>query len=140
MAHPDLDTLINAVVPFAQRMLTEYGAFLPYGGVLTSEGAVEMIGTGEIEGEPSVEEVYASVLATCRKRMSDGDVAAIALVTDVMTNTPDDDEPSDAVCAHMEHAEGECYDVFLPYDRVEGAPPAFREIFAVDSDAEVFGG
>ncbi len=31
MAHPDLDELLNALLPFAQQMLTKRGEFFPFG-------------------------------------------------------------------------------------------------------------
>jgi hypothetical protein len=41
-ARSDCEELMGALVPFAEKMLREYGEFYPYGGALTSGGAVEM--------------------------------------------------------------------------------------------------
>jgi len=40
MAHPDLDQLLNAVLPFAQQMLSKHGEFFPFGASMTIDGEI----------------------------------------------------------------------------------------------------
>ena len=56
MAHPDLDALVNDLLPFAQRMLAEYGEFYPFGGSITAAGEHISVGAkGESDMPPSKE-------------------------------------------------------------------------------------
>jgi hypothetical protein len=36
----EVEELMNAVVPFAEQMLNEHGAFFPYGGAIQADGAI----------------------------------------------------------------------------------------------------
>ncbi|MEA2711218.1 MAG: hypothetical protein QOF78_3819 [Phycisphaerales bacterium] len=38
MANPDLDELLNALIPFAQQMLAEHGEFFPFGASMDAKG------------------------------------------------------------------------------------------------------
>jgi len=42
--HPDLDALLNNLLPFAERMLREHGEFYPFGGSITPDGRHISIG------------------------------------------------------------------------------------------------
>jgi hypothetical protein len=49
MAHPDLDLLLNAVLPFAQQMLAKHGEFFPFGTSMTTDG--EIIANSAYDGD-----------------------------------------------------------------------------------------
>ena len=38
VARPDLDALMSALLPFAQRMLSKHGEFYPFGAAIDREG------------------------------------------------------------------------------------------------------
>ena len=39
----DCESLLNAVLPFAQQMLDRHGEFYPYGGAMTTDGQITPI-------------------------------------------------------------------------------------------------
>jgi hypothetical protein len=39
-AKADAETLLNAVMPFAERMLAEHGEFYPYGAAMKPDGEI----------------------------------------------------------------------------------------------------
>ena len=49
MARPDLDALLNAALPFAQKMLVERGQFYPFGATMKPDGKIDQTAgwTGE---------------------------------------------------------------------------------------------
>ena len=49
MAHPDLNELLNALLPMAQMLLTNQGEFLPIGAIMLSDGEIRHVGA-QIEG------------------------------------------------------------------------------------------
>ena len=40
----DSETLTNAILPLAERMLTEHGEFYPFGGYMKPDGAIVHVG------------------------------------------------------------------------------------------------
>jgi len=50
MINPEFDKLLSAVIPIAQTMLKDLGAFIPFGAFITSDGEVQLAGGA---GDPS---------------------------------------------------------------------------------------
>jgi hypothetical protein len=44
MAHPELDELLDTLLPFAQQMLQKHGEFFPFGAAMTSSGEIRHVG------------------------------------------------------------------------------------------------
>ena len=44
MAHPDLDKLLNVILPLAQQMLGKHGEYYPFGSSMTTEGQINPTG------------------------------------------------------------------------------------------------
>ncbi len=136
VGHPDLDQLLNVLLPFAEQMLDKYGEFLPFGAVLTSDGEVRLF-AGYAEPTDSSTDVAELIRAGFRESAQSGEIVAIGLCLDVRVARPDGDGPIDAICAELEHSCGEAVDVFLPY--VPGPPVTYGEIFASPGKRRVFG-
>src|ERR1700747_1558182 len=47
MAHPDLDQLLNALLPFARQQLSKRGEFYPFGASLNSNGEIVAAGVDD---------------------------------------------------------------------------------------------
>jgi len=43
MAHPDLNQLLNSLLPFAQQMLSKYDEFFPFGATIKANGEIANI-------------------------------------------------------------------------------------------------
>jgi hypothetical protein len=50
-AQDDLDGLVNALLPFAQKMLNEQGEFFPFGAAVTSDGETRLWSSDPDGGE-----------------------------------------------------------------------------------------
>jgi hypothetical protein len=57
MAHPDLNALLNDLLPFAQRMLTEQNEFYPFGGSIASDGKHMSVGAKGESDHPKSKEL-----------------------------------------------------------------------------------
>jgi hypothetical protein len=114
-AQDDVDGLLNAVLPFSEKMLADHGEFFPYGAAVSGDGEMRMLSawTGE-EQPPSdvlLDQLYDGVRAVA------SDTRAAAFVSDVRIRELD----SDAVCVEMEHREGVALIVLRPYRLSDGA-------------------
>jgi hypothetical protein len=50
MAHPDLDELLNALLPFAQQLLSKHGEFYPFRSAMTTDGEIEAAAYPDFSG------------------------------------------------------------------------------------------
>jgi hypothetical protein len=108
-AQDDVDGLLNAALPFGQGMLEKHGEFFPYGVALNDDGESRMVAgyTGD-EHPPSLEVL--ALLVDGLREHRDG-LRAAAIVSDVRTTE------SDAIRVELEHREGACMAVLLPYSK-----------------------
>jgi hypothetical protein len=106
----DLDGLMNAALPFAQRMLAEQGEFVPYGVARELDGETRMVAVDRGHGRPPTNSDLLVALVH-RLRSERDSLRAVALVSDVHLAA------SDAIRVELEHREGHATAVFLPYTK-----------------------
>jgi hypothetical protein len=108
-AQNDVDSLLNAALPFAQEMLERHGEFFPYGVAIDLDGAEHMVSTYDGDERPPSQAVLETLVQGYREQR-DG-LRAIALVADVLANG------SDAIRVEVEHREGQAMYVLMPYKK-----------------------
>jgi len=139
MAHPDLDELLNAVLPFAQQMLSDHGEFFPFGSAMTVDGKIEELAAFTGDERPSSEELIALLTRGLRQKATAGEIRAAAICYDVRTIPPGHSEKTDAVCVSLEHQDGETADVYLPYKKGWFGKISYGQIFGSPRKREFFG-
>jgi hypothetical protein len=105
----DLDGLVSAALPFAQKMLEQQGEFVPYGVALELDGEARMIEADRGRGKPRANSDLLVAL-THRLRNERESLRAVALVSDILAT-------SDAIRVELEHRDGHALAVFLPYTK-----------------------
>ena len=138
MAHPDFDALLNPLLGFAQQMLAKHGEFFPFGATVAANGRITLAAAdsgGDEQPEPAA--LIEVLVAGFREQAVSGAIRAAGVCLDVRVVPPDETEASDAVCVQLEHAGGECLDLYLPYSTVGGLE--FGETFRVPRAARIFG-
>lgn len=66
-AQSDLDSLLNAALPFAQQMLAEHGEFYPFAITLSGSGEQGVVAGDTVGSEhPSCDEVLSLSLRVCK--------------------------------------------------------------------------
>lgn len=116
MAHPELNALLDTLLPFAQTMLKEHGEFYPFGAVMSSSGEIRHVGA-RIEGDdhPPSQPLIELLTENIKKQAAKGELRAAGICYDVLTVPPGEKQKRDAVCCGLEHYLGETVDVFIPY-------------------------
>ena len=139
MAHPDLNELLNALLPMAERLLKEQGEFYPIGAVMLFDGEIRHIGA-RIEGDdrPQSQSLIDLLTKTFQKEAAKGNLRAAGISYDVLTVPPGKDQKQDAICCGLEHCFGEVVDVFKPYVRAEDGSFEFGDIFAATRTSQFF--
>jgi hypothetical protein len=109
-AQADLDGLIAIVLPLAERHLTAFGEFYPFGARVAATGGMTLLAGDPASGErPSaadmLETLYAGARATAARSR------AVAFATDVRGAA------GDSVEIDLEHSEGLAVTFHMPYER-----------------------
>jgi len=138
MAHPDLEELLNALIPFAQEMLAKNGEFYPFGASIDAQG--EVIGQAADTGEeqPDSNDVIAMLVAGMREEAKRGEIRAAGICYDARVVPPGKTEKTDAIACRLEHASGEAFVTFVPYRKGFTGRYKYDELFASEGDQAVF--
>jgi hypothetical protein len=136
-AKSESERLLDAALPFAERMLSQHGEFFPYGYVLNARNEPEAVAIHDgAEAPPS-----AAVIASLKRVFHEGARAdrylATALVYDARVSLPSSDKESDAIVVALDHRDQYSALVFFPY-RVEKGRVVMGEVFAQRGPSEVF--
>jgi hypothetical protein len=138
MMNPDFDKLLNAVIPIAQAMLKDLGAFIPFGAFITREGELQLAGG---EGDPShldTEEIVEMYLEAYREAAAVGDFTSTALCVDVRVHIPGKLEKTDAIQIMLEDSGGEALNAFMPYEKQAESDITYAPLVATLADPQVF--
>jgi hypothetical protein len=116
----DAQTLMNAMMDFARDRLKAGSGFAPFGGSLGRDGTVAMTAERADQPEAAPEPKTARELAEeaaeqLRYRIAGGGIRAAAVASDVQFGKRDTGEMREAVQLHIEHQDGYCVDIFVPY-------------------------
>jgi hypothetical protein len=121
---PDLSALLDALLEVTRKLLKKQGAFLPHGAFITAEGKVSLLGAKTPEVRPGAQKIL-KLLEHAAKAMADnGQCKAVGIAIDIwLKQAPnEEDVGKDAVWAFLEHGDGTCANVYMPYskDRFNG--------------------
>ena len=88
MARPDLDALMSALLPFAQRMLSKHGEFYPFGAAIDRDGQVRLMAGGADTDRPLANQIIDALVTGFRQAAAEGEVRAVGLCFDARTIPP----------------------------------------------------
>ena len=146
----DAQALLKEMMPAVQSGLEQRESFVPLGAVIALNGAVRSVPidyAGVAAGTMPMPEAVAAIRERLRLEARSGKVRSAAVAADVMIyRRKDGDEASSAVSVHMEHQDGYCVDLLIPYkvrkgmmSRLRKKPQImFRKMIAQEADAVIF--
>jgi hypothetical protein len=139
MAEPaeEIQELLNFLLPFAERMLTEHGEFYPYAVTMATDGEVSAVAAEAGDEEPDVSDLLVELHVLLRERAADGAIRASGIAADVTLTDPDSGDTTDAVQVELDHAEGDAVDIYVPYESA-GDGVKFGELVAAEGREPVF--
>jgi hypothetical protein len=79
MAHPDLDALMNDLLPLAEQLLAKHREFYPFGGTIASDGRHVSIGAKTESDRPLSKELIDILTEAFRTDASDGKIRAAGI-------------------------------------------------------------
>ena len=139
MAHPDLDQLLNLLLPLAQQILSKQGEFFPFGSAMSTDGKIDARAAYDGDEQQPSQRLIALLTQAFRQQASSGKIRAAAICCDVRTIPPGQSKKTDAICVSAEHQNGEAADVYLPYKKGWFGRISYGEIFGAARNREFFG-
>ena len=130
-----MDALLDPLIRFAQETLARHGEFYPFAAVMTSTGAVEMVGEEAVEEDPSSQALIDVIYRALADRSRGGGIRALGVCFDV--RLPDRGN-TDAIQVSLEHASSDPVNVYLPYERTRLRGTEYGELFATPGERRVF--
>lgn len=106
---------MSTLMPFAEKMLKEHGAFHPYGGVINKAGDISVVGLSEERELPGSQELLDSYRENFVDSASRGEILAAAVVYDAKVNHPGRHAIVDAIVIELDHHKNYSAVVAFPY-------------------------
>jgi hypothetical protein len=119
-------------------MLAKQRTFYPFGASMRSDGEIAMAAGYLGEDSPEPVAIIDLLVQGFQEEAAAGAIRAAGICIDMRVVPPGGTEKTDAICAQLEHAEGDCVDVYLPYKKGWLGRFKFGQIFAASRDARVF--
>jgi hypothetical protein len=133
----DCETLMGAVMPFAEQMLSSHGEFLPFGGAMRPDGELVSVAGYDGDEHPQSSDVIRLIKDGFIESARQGQLKATALVYDVRTTIPSTGEKSDAIAVSLNHRDNYSVVVFFPY-KINGGKLIVGDAFAQMGEADIF--
>jgi hypothetical protein len=135
IAKSEAELLMNDLLPFAKRLLAEFGEFHPFGGKMLSDGTIVRLGADTGEEFPSASRLIVLMKADFAAAAASRAIRCAAIIAGVWLHRAH----VDAIEVFRDHAEGYSAEVFFPYVIKDGALEV-RPPFARRGRPFVFGG
>jgi hypothetical protein len=110
------EKLLNAVLPFAERMLSQRREIRPFGVALTRDGKIIATHRYPSEHRPPSPNSVAIIEKGLQQGASSGRYKAVALVLDMLVVPPGTNDKQHAIAIRLDHRGGYSVIVFYPYD------------------------
>jgi hypothetical protein len=110
-AQNDLDSLADATIAAARNFLERNGDFIPFPMAVKADGELALIGLNQPQSAdvPQAQDVIDGIIGLFRERRDS--IRALAIGTNVQIPS----EAMDAIEVRLEHREGICISVLVPY-------------------------
>ena len=135
----ECEALMNALVPFAEQMLSKHREFYPFGATMSIDGKIARSASYAGEEHPASQLLIDLLEEGFRDGAQRHLFTATAIVVDVRTIPPGKKKKQDAVEVRLDHVSDYSVKVLFPYafspkGELKLAPP-----FAARGDGKIFG-
>jgi hypothetical protein len=111
----DAQMLMNVVMDEAQARLRERGRFAPFAACVDAGGQVELMAGAASSAERTAREIVEALEDALRERIRNHGLRSGAVASDVQFGKRNSGELREAVQLHIEHEDGYCVDIYVPY-------------------------
>jgi hypothetical protein len=137
VSNPHFDSLLSFLLGFAGKILPSHDSIAPFAAAVTNDEKIQPMAAYEGE-QGSTQGLVELLIEGMRAAVDDGKIVAGGLCTDVRVKPPDGTALVDAIKVHLEHENGECVDVFLPYEKASTHEISYGDLFATKVQERMF--
>lgn len=134
----ECEKLLNAALPFAERMLSRHRELHPFGSALTTNGQIIWTSRYTHDARRSSRNVVAVVEKGLQQGAESGRYKATALVLDMLVVPPGSDVQAHAIAIRLDHRGGYSVIVFYPYYLGESGSLAIGAPFSAWGEQKIF--
>lgn len=134
----DLNYVLEFLFVFAQHMQEEDESFFPFGASLGVDFKIHDVEIGEVDEPLFPADMVDLLRAGLQRDAAAGKIIASGFCMNVITRIPGTDDRIDAICAQIEHRDGENAEVYLPYRKGAAGETIYEPVFVTKSVTEVF--
>lgn len=120
VAKDESETLMNAVLPMAEKFLEQHGEFFPFGAAMKPSGEIVYVAGYDDRERPPSADIIKLLESVFAKAAVAKQYKATALVYDVKVTPPSSNKKSDAIAVALDHVDKYSVVVFFPYELVNG--------------------
>jgi hypothetical protein len=120
-AKAETEELMNELIAFAKRMLSDHGEFHPFGAKMTEEGAIVHLGALQHDACPKAADLISALERGLREAARVGGIRAAGVAMNVTVTPPGVERATDAIDVRLDHQDNYAVEVFIPYVCREGA-------------------
>jgi hypothetical protein len=131
------EKLLNAVLPFAERMLSQHRELRPFASALTRDGRIISTHRYASEHRPPLRNAVAVLEKGLQQGADSGRYKATALVVDMLVVPPGRNVQRHAIAMRLDHRGGYSVVVFYPYVLEEDSL-AIERPFSVWGEQKIF--
>ena len=132
------EDVMNAVLPFAEEMLTKHREFYPFGGTMSADGEIAHTGGWTGDEQPESSEVIDLLEKAFRAAAARGEYKATALVYDIRTIPPGKHDKQDAIAVALDHRDKYSVIVIFPYSFAPNGQLEIDAPFASQGENKIF--
>jgi hypothetical protein len=133
----ECEQLLDALLPFAEKMLREHGEFYPYGGTMDHSGKINHAAADDGTSHPPSSALIELLRNGFVSGAANGTYKATALVYDVRVIPPGRESKTDAIAVELDHRDDYSVVVYFPY-KFERGEVTLEAPFAQEGDDRVF--
>lgn len=137
MTHPDLQALVDSLLPFVQSLLREQGEFHPLGAIMDSDGTIQWIAAHSGEEFPDAQTLIEMMKELIETKAGALEIRSAVICYDCLTFPPGSKVKTDAVGFDLERYSGESISLFVPYMMLEKVPQ-FGATFTTEKATKFF--
>ena len=136
----ECEELMSSVLPFAEQMLTERRALVPFGSTLSAAGQIAQVGGGASNEGVDDATLIAEFEDSYRDGARRGELKATALVYSVAGAALGSQPAQSAVAVRLDHRDEYSIVVTFPYRFTEAGELVIEEPYAAEGAHKIFEG
>lgn len=134
MAHPDLNEILNFLIPFAQKMLEEHGEFFPFAATMNMNGKLAAEAVYEGSEHHASQIIINLLINRFKEKAKAGTLKAFGICFDAIIMPPGQSQKENAICVSLQHSNSESINVYLPYKKKRFGKISYGKLFAAQGE------